>query len=212
MIIPRMPSRLSAFVIWAVVALSATYWALRLLAASAAVPSHAAPASIAMAPRADLGRLLGAADAPAVAGAAAPAETSSRYKLVGVAAPTSGSADDGGVALIAVDGKPARPFRLGATVDGDLALVAVEQRSASLGSRGGAPTMVLELPRLPPPATGNLPPAPTLSGATPAQPPAAPAATPAPPVPAAPGLARVPRTDADIARPVPPAPPSGEPR
>lgn len=182
--------------IWAVVALSATYWALRLLATSVAVPAHAAPAAAALAVRADMTRLLGASNAPLSAAAAPAPEASSRFKLVGVAAPKAGAAEAGGVALIAVDGKPARPYRIGAPIDGDLVLVGVEQRSASLGPRGGTATMVLELPALPPPATGSLPPPPSMTGDAPVAPPA-------------PGLARVPRTDVGVAPTSPQAPAAG---
>jgi len=192
-----MPSRVSAFVIWAVVALGAAYWALRLLASPTAVPSHAAPAASSLVARADLTRLLGATAATTAAASPAPA-TSSRFRLVGVAAPKSGAVEDGGVALIAVDGKAARPYRVGAVVDGDLVLAAVERRSASLGPRDGDATLVLELPALPPAATGSLPPAPSLSGQPAAVPP--PAAT-APPPGAAPQLGRVPRTDVEAAPP-----------
>jgi general secretion pathway protein C len=51
------------------------------------------------------------------------------------------------MALIAVDGKPARPFRVGATIDEGLVLQAVEGRRARLGPGVDAPsTLTLELP------------------------------------------------------------------
>jgi general secretion pathway protein C len=58
------------------------------------------------------------------------------------------------VALIAVDGKPARAFRVGATVDGETVLRSVQQRGVTLAAGGAAAPLVLELPPLPPPATG----------------------------------------------------------
>ncbi len=187
--------------IWAVVALSAAYWALRLLASPLAVPPHAAPAAASLAARADLTRLLGAI---ATAAATQAPAASSRFRLVGVAAPKSGAVEDGGVALIAVDGKPARPYRVGSVVDGDLILAAVERRSASLGPRDGDATLVLELPVLPAAATGSLPPAPSLSGQPAAVlPPRTAAAPPSGAAPPAPQLGRVPRTDLEAAPPPP---------
>jgi len=69
------------------------------------------------------------------------------------------SHDGRGVALIAIDGKPARAFPVGATVDGELVLQSVSLRTAAIGPAQGAQTVLLEIPRLPPPNTGSLPPA-----------------------------------------------------
>jgi general secretion pathway protein C len=156
----------SAFVIWAVVALSATFWATRLLVRSPSAPPHAAPAGESVVARGDLSRLFGATTTASIPAAAAPA-VSSRFRLVGVAAPKAGSQTRGGVALIAVDGKPPRPFRVGAAVDGDLTLRAVDLRTASLGPRDGRDTVILEIPPRPVAATGNLPPAPSFGAAAP---------------------------------------------
>ena len=67
--------------------------------------------------------------------------------LVGVLA---GQQSGGGAALIAVDGQPAKPFRVGAVVvDGELVLQSLGRREARLGaSRGAATTLTLELPPL----------------------------------------------------------------
>jgi general secretion pathway protein C len=74
-------------------------------------------------------------------------------------APRAGTAgSEGGVALIAVDGKPARAFPVGKRVDGDLVLQSVSLRSAELGPGQGAASLRLELPALAAPATGTLPP------------------------------------------------------
>jgi general secretion pathway protein C len=152
----------SAFVIWAVVALSATFWAMRLLVRSQPAPAHAAPAAESMAARGDLSRLFGSAAVGSPVAVAAPA-TTSRFRLVGVAAPRPGSVAGSGIALIAIDGKPPRPFRVGAAVEGDLRLRAIDLRTASLGSRDGAATVILEIPPRPVAATGSLPPAPSFS-------------------------------------------------
>jgi general secretion pathway protein C len=158
-----MPARLSAFVIWILVALAAAFWSLRLLASPAPTPPQAVAVSEVGAARGDLTRLLGA-EPVAVAAAESPA--SSRFKLLGVMAQVqskgNGRADSDeavpGFALISVDGKPARAFAAGAQIDDRLVLKSVSMRSASLGPAEGAASIVLEVPRLPAPATGSLPP------------------------------------------------------
>jgi general secretion pathway protein C len=208
----RMPARVSSFVTWTVVALCASFWTLRLMASPPVAPAYTVPVAPSLPERADLSRLFGA---PGVATTAtAQPAASSRFRLLGIAAPKSGAAADGGVALIAVDGKPARPFRVGAPVDGDLVLVAVDHRKASLGPASGPGTVVLEMPPLPTAATGSLPAAPSMTGAaaTPSPPanPTAPAAAqaapsgPSPPAQEPPRLGRIPRTDAMTGSPTQP--------
>ena len=73
----------------------------------------------------------------------ASANLASRFVLVGVM-------DGGppqGVALISVDGKPAKPYRLGQTVSDGFILVGTGPKKAELGPQmGSTPTLVLELP------------------------------------------------------------------
>jgi general secretion pathway protein C len=89
-----------------------------------------------------------------------------------------------GVALIAVDGKPAKPFAVGARLDPELVLQSVSLRTASLGPASGAPTVKLEMPPLPAPSTGTLPAvaAPVPMTAPPPAPAVAPAVKPPGPV------------------------------
>lgn len=151
-----MPARLSAFVIWILVAFAAAFWGLRLLSNPSPVPSHALAVSAAGGARGDLTRLLGAEP---VATAAAESPASSRFKLLGVmAAKQQGDEGAPGFALISIDGKPARAYAAGAAVEDQLVLKSVSLRSASLGPPDGAPSFVLEVPRLPAPNTGTLPP------------------------------------------------------
>lgn len=151
-----MPARLSAFVIWILVAFAAAFWGLRLLSNPSPVPAHALAVSAAGGARGDLTRLLGA-EPVAVAAAESPA--SSRFKLLGVmAAKQQGDDVAPGFALISIDGKPARAYAAGAPVEDQLVLKSVSLRSASLGPRDGAASFVLEVPRLPAPNTGSLPP------------------------------------------------------
>ena len=153
-------ARLSAFVIWSLVGATATFWVLRLAATPPQVPSYAVAVGNSVAVRGDLGRLFGVAPR-ATATAQATPEAPSRFKLIGVMAPgdRTAQAEAGhGVALIAVDGKPAKPFRVGARLDDDLVLQSVGLRTASLGPAEGARSVVLELPVLPPPRSAVLPP------------------------------------------------------
>jgi general secretion pathway protein C len=152
-------ARLSAFVIWSLVGATAVFWALRLAATPPQVPPYAAAVSNAATVRGDLGRLFGTAPRQSAAVAQA-TEAPSRFKLIGVMAPRGAAqAEPGhGVALIAVDGKPPKPFRVGAQLDGDLVLQSVGLRTASLGPLQGTRSVLLELPALAPPNSGVLPP------------------------------------------------------
>ena len=152
-----MVSRFAAFVIWAAVAASAVFWAMRLWVKPAAAPAHATLVSSASGFNGDLGRLFGpdaAPAGPALASDAPPPQADARFKLIGVVAPRSTAARTEGLALIATDGKPARAYRVGTAVDGEMVLQAVHARGASLGVRGQAAQVALELPLLPPPTTG----------------------------------------------------------
>lgn len=148
-----MQARVVAFVVWALVAASAMYWLLRLAASSPVAPGHTAAVAAVTLPRGDLTRVLGAPPAAKVEPVDEPA-LAARFRLLGVAAPRQGG-DRVGLALIAVDGKPARGFRVGAPVDGDIVLQSVHPRGASLGARGAAAQVQLDLPPLPPAATGR---------------------------------------------------------
>lgn len=166
-------ARSAAFFGWAAVAASAVYWVLRTMVAAPGLPPDALPVSGAAAVRGDVARLFvtEVRNAPVAEPALA-----SRFKLLGVVAPRAGG--EGGVALIAVDGKPPRAVRVGASVDGDWLLQSVAARSASIGAQGAAPAVELSLPPPTPAATGTLPPA-TQPSLTP--PGAPPPATPSPP-------------------------------
>ena len=153
-----MLARLSSFVIWALVAAGAVFWGLRLAVHAPPAPHHVVATADGPSAGGDLTRLLGAPPVAAPLAAAPPPEASSRFRLLGVVAPRR-SHDGRGVALIAIDGKPARAFPVGATVDGELVLQSVSLRTAAIGPAQGAQTVLLEIPRLPPPNTGSLPPA-----------------------------------------------------
>jgi general secretion pathway protein C len=131
----------STFVVWGVVAASAVYWGMKL--SSASTPANVAPAVRTSPPpdTAAIARLLGAT--PAGQSAAPVASLSSRFQLLGVVA----GPDGGGAALLAVDGKPARPYRVGAPVDENLVLQSVHPKRVTLASSlQGAAAVTLELP------------------------------------------------------------------
>ncbi len=153
-------ARLSAFVIWSLVAATGVFWILRLSASPPPVPPYAVAVGNAVSVRGDLSRLFGATQrAPSMVQATP--EAPSRFKLVGVMAPRSSTAQaevGQGLALIAVDGKPAKPYAVGAHLDSDLVLQSVGLRTASIGPAQGARSVLLELPALALPNSGVLPP------------------------------------------------------
>jgi general secretion pathway protein C len=129
-------------VVWALAAASIVYWGLRL--AGGRGPELSAPVAATPPPVVDtqvVARLLGAVEA------AAPeqATLASRFQLVGVLAGTPG----GGAALIAVDGKPAQPFRVGAAIEEGLVLQsAVARRARLAATRDGSTLLTLDMPPL----------------------------------------------------------------
>lgn len=137
--------------IWAAVAASAVYWGLKLYSRGMPAPAHARAVSSAPGVNAlqgaDLTRLLGVDEVvpPPVAEAPVPPVADARYQLLGVVAPRGKPGAAPGVALIAVDGKPPRAYRVGAVVSGDTVLRAVHARSAELGQRGGPVATTLQL-------------------------------------------------------------------
>ncbi|WP_390346488.1 hypothetical protein ACFJIS_03835 [Variovorax boronicumulans] len=155
--------------LWALAAGAAVFWALRL-----ASPADAVAAAATM-PRAPV-----AADAEAVArllgvvtvtsNASVAPEAASRFALSGVVADPSNQ----GAALISIDGKPPRPFRVGSKVGESYVLQSVGVRAATLGAqRDGPAAFTLQLPvRAPlsmglPTPPGGLP---SVSSAVPAGP------------------------------------------
>ena len=138
---------------WAALAGSLVFWGLRLFARPVAVPPQVQTVAIDQAVRGDVLRLLGAV-APVGEAAAPPPAAAARFKLVGAVASTGAGPS---WAVLSVDDQPARVVRLGASVDGQWVLQGVTAKGVSLGPAGAAAQLTLELPQLPPPATGTLP-------------------------------------------------------
>ncbi len=139
-----MRTRLLSFGVWAVVAGSSLFWGLKLVSAGPVLPAQAQVPQRVAAGGGEWPRLLGASaqdegdeESPAAA---------ERFRLLGVVAPGAGAAPGQGVALIAVDDRPARAWRTGAALEDDLVLLSVSRRAASLGPRGGPATIELALP------------------------------------------------------------------
>lgn len=162
--------------VWAVVAASAVFWGLRVFTKGTPVPAQTQVADLSGAARGDLSRVLGVDPAPVQAAAAPAPAADARFSLVGVVSPRGSSATGGGVALIAVDGKAPKAYKLGAVVDGANVLQSINARGASLGPRGGPAVVALNIPPPQPPATGQLPAA--VSGAPSVMPPGPPIPTP----------------------------------
>jgi general secretion pathway protein C len=150
-------ARWATFLVWALVAASVLFWGMRLFVVAPAAPAQAQVAQPGAGMHGDWSRLLGVDAAPPEAQPAAEAAAESRYALVGVVSPRAAQAAGEGVALIAVEGKPARAYRVGALVDGQNVLRSVSARGATLGPRGNAPTIALTIAPLAPAATGILP-------------------------------------------------------
>ena len=149
MIIGAMSARWMSLVIWATVAAAAVFWGLRLFVRPQAVPPQAVVASLGAPAGGDLSRLLGAPPLQPVA-AVAELPADSRFRLLGVVAPRAGQpgSQRGGLALVSVDGKPARAVAVGRDLEPGLRLLAVSQRQADFGATAGAATLKLSLPPL----------------------------------------------------------------
>ena len=128
-------SRLVTLLVWLAVGLSAAYWLLRWQGGQnvASQAQVAVGAAFAADPQ-QIAKFLGAVENTPVA-IAAPPMVSSRFGLVGIAK----AAVDRSVALISIDGKPPKQFRIGAVVESGLVLKSVSSRSVELAPAVGAP-------------------------------------------------------------------------
>ena len=142
--------------VWALAAASALFWGFKIFAKPLPLPSQAQVASPGAAARGDLTRLLGVDPPPPVVVTDEPAPDA-RFQLIGVVSPRATQAAREGLALIAVDGKPPKAFRVGTVVDGQNVLQTVNARGATLGPRDGAAAVALNLAPQAPAATGTLP-------------------------------------------------------
>lgn len=151
-----MSARWWSFAVWALVAGSALFWGLRLFVKAPQAPVQTTVAELGAGARGDLTRVFGP-DPVAVVQASEPEPVAdARFQLIGVVSPRGGDQGVQGVALIAVDGKPAKAYRVGSVVDGQTTLQSVRARGAALGPRGGAAQVALEIAPPAAAATGSL--------------------------------------------------------
>ena len=146
-------NRLATFLVWLVVAGSAVFWGLKFVSGPVA-PSHTALAAPSGSPAVDPQTLAvglggGASRSGVTPDAAIPvngAIQASRFLLSGVVVNQAGPAS--GVALVAVDGKPPRPYRVGSSIADGIVLHSVLPGKAMLASSTkDNPQVTLELPQ-----------------------------------------------------------------
>ncbi|WP_301509600.1 hypothetical protein [Variovorax sp. CAN15] len=118
------------------------FWVLRLASPTDAVAAAATMPRPSVAADSDsVARLLGVLPESRTAPVAP--EAASRFALAGVVADPS----KWGAALISIDGKPPRPFRVGSTVGESYVLQSVGLRSATIGMHADGPAaFTLQLP------------------------------------------------------------------
>jgi general secretion pathway protein C len=133
--------RLFTLMLWLAVGLCAAYWAFKFVTTKPVEATAAAAAPAVVVDSKAVAKLLGATDAVAVKPVNVVAST--KFVLFGLAATTRGQ----GVALIALDGKPARPYRVGSMVADDLVLKSISKTGVMLAASTTATEGVtLELP------------------------------------------------------------------
>jgi general secretion pathway protein C len=138
--------RISAFGVALLLGAGVSYWVLHWPAASMTPVASTAQAELPQADVNSLTRLLGA---PTGTAQETVAPAVNRFNLIGVVARSAGA----GSAIIAVDGKPAKSYAVGSTIEAGLVLKAVAPRKAMLAaSMDAASVQTLELPA---PATGK---------------------------------------------------------
>ena len=133
--------RLTSLLVWAVVAYSAVVFALQWeggVPVDTLVVGSEQKQVLSDVDALSVSKALGAAPVQS-----ASASLASRFVLVGV----MDGGPSQGVALISVDGKPAKPYRLGQTVSEGFVVVGTGPKKAELGPQLGATaTLFLELP------------------------------------------------------------------
>jgi general secretion pathway protein C len=127
--------------VWFAVGLCAAYWAFKFVTSRPVQAAAVAPAAVVV-DSAAIAKFLGASDKPVAAKPAA-STSSTKFTLTGIAATQRGT----GYALIAMDGKPARPYRLGAKVGDEYVLKTLTPATAVLAATMSEPdALTLELP------------------------------------------------------------------
>ena len=133
--------------VWVLAASCVGYWALQLVSSpksgDLALPVTASEPRSNTTDATSLARLMGAT-APQ---AAAPISNSNRFSLKGVVSGALGKE----AALIVIDDKPAKAFRVGSVIEEGLILQSASARKVTLAAtQGGPAVMTLEMPPLSP--------------------------------------------------------------
>ena len=139
---------LTTFLLWAAVAASAVFWVFRWtdpLSSSGSVAQREAEQRI---DGVALARWLGAG-----AGAKTASPLQGRFNVLGVVTDPQGV----GAALIATEGRPARPYRVGAEVEPGLVVQKLQTRSVRLGATPTGPVLLELEMAAPKPATAAPP-------------------------------------------------------
>ena len=138
----RLVLHVATLSVWLLAVGAATYWVLHLnKGRSASNAPTATAAKVETVDAGSLGRILGAT-APQ---AAAPVSASNRFSLKGVVSGALGKE----AALIVIDDKPARAFRVGSAIEDGLILQSATARQVTLSATpNGPPLMTLDMPPL----------------------------------------------------------------
>ncbi len=138
--------RAATLSVWLLVGSSAVFWGLRLLAPPggsapvAAAPALGQPSAQAMAP------LLGVPNSSTPLSTVRP-QQAPRVSLLGVMA---GRTEGIGVALLAIDGKPPKPVRVGTELEPGMVVQSVHSHEVRLGASAEGPSsLTLTLPPAP---------------------------------------------------------------
>jgi len=141
--------RILTLLAWALAAWSVTFWALQFQGAAPSAAAPAPPPAQALAAEpADVAKVFGPpieTKAPEPVAVAVPVvavvDPATRFALSGVVA----SLAPDGVALLSVEGRPARPYRVGASIDNAYTLKSVTSRSAVLVEKASGTTFTVAL-------------------------------------------------------------------
>ena len=133
--------RLFTLLIWLFVGLCAAYWAFKFATTKTIDATVASAAPTVVTDSKAIGKLLGATDV--VAAKSINTKASTKFVLFGLANSASGR----GYALIALDGKPAKPYRVGSLVADELVLKSISKTGVLLAtSLKATEGVTLELP------------------------------------------------------------------
>jgi general secretion pathway protein C len=133
--------RLFTLLVWAAVGLCAAYWAFKFVTTKPVEATAAIAAPAVVVDSKAVAKLLGATDNIALQAINTPAKV--KLSLFGLATTPTGH----GIALIATEDKPAKPYRVGAKVTDDLVLKSISKVDATLAASTTAPdSQKLELP------------------------------------------------------------------